>query len=357
MTQTKLNRREIVAGGVAALALPALPAAAQSQPELSFMVLGDWGRGGAKQGNENDKLATAQRDVAAAMTQQKRPNFILTVGDNFYPNGVNSVTDKRWDDSFVNVYQGLQTTNWYPALGNHDHETGSKAKAQLDYNDGQRPWKLRTEVPTDPAKKAKPYAYYYKETFPLAQGRSLDVFILDTSFIADPTRFKSTPDQQRAQKKWFEDATAASKADWKIAVGHHPVFSSGEKQSRRLAYKAFIDWMRGDGGADIGALRRGGVHAYFAGHDHHLEHVVNDGVTHILSGAGSESMDLADSNDTIALTSAKGRTPGSAGVWKASGFVACDIAGDVMTVRYLDKTGAQLGSFPLTKPQTVAKAA
>ena len=107
-------------------------------PPLRFLVIGDWGR----QGNR------AQREVAAAMTRRVRevreaaavagssspssvdldldlehqqrggfgfhpsflaagskgPEFVLTVGDNFYQSGLLSAEDPAFEESFVDVY-------------------------------------------------------------------------------------------------------------------------------------------------------------------------------------------------------------------------------------------------------------
>jgi len=92
-------------------------------PPLRFLVIGDWGR----RGN------SAQREVADAMTRRVRevreaaaaatgksssssfhpsflaagssgPEFVLSVGDNFYQSGLLSPEDSAFDESFVDVY-------------------------------------------------------------------------------------------------------------------------------------------------------------------------------------------------------------------------------------------------------------
>jgi hypothetical protein len=48
-------------------------------------------------------------------------DFVLLLGDNFYPSGVKSVTDSQWKTAFVTPYEALGLT-FYPTLGNHDYE-------------------------------------------------------------------------------------------------------------------------------------------------------------------------------------------------------------------------------------------
>ena len=50
--------------------------------------------------------------------------FIISTGDNFYPQGVTSPTDARFDSSWKNVYNqpSLVDKTWYQSIGNHDHD-------------------------------------------------------------------------------------------------------------------------------------------------------------------------------------------------------------------------------------------
>jgi tartrate-resistant acid phosphatase type 5 len=40
----------------------------------------------------------------AAAAQRAPPQFVVSVGDNFYPSGLTSVGDANFADSFQNVY-------------------------------------------------------------------------------------------------------------------------------------------------------------------------------------------------------------------------------------------------------------
>ena len=55
---------------------------------LRFVAIGDWGDDDGR-----------QYEVAAAMAQWAevyRPEFVMSLGDNFYPEGVVSVNDTKW---------------------------------------------------------------------------------------------------------------------------------------------------------------------------------------------------------------------------------------------------------------------
>src|SRR5271163_3628741 len=115
MTQT---RREFVrtlfvaTQGVVASRLLAPNLQAAPQPGgLNFLVFGDWGRQGEQDQVEvADKMAKAAKEIDA--------KFVISVGDNFYENGVASVSDPHWRKSFEDVYhhEPLQVP-WHCILG------------------------------------------------------------------------------------------------------------------------------------------------------------------------------------------------------------------------------------------------
>ena len=65
---------------------------------LNFMVVGDWG------GQDNPPYYTdPEQDVAEQMGQiaaQMGAQFTLSMGDNFYDNGVTNVDDQRFKETF-----------------------------------------------------------------------------------------------------------------------------------------------------------------------------------------------------------------------------------------------------------------
>src|SRR5271154_3435960 len=92
---------------------------------LNFGIIGDWGRYGRP-----DQMAVAQQ--MGLTCAKANASFVISVGDNFYEDGVRSALDLHWTQSFENVYaaKSLQVP-WYVALGNHDYR--GSVDAQLDY--------------------------------------------------------------------------------------------------------------------------------------------------------------------------------------------------------------------------------
>lgn len=307
-----LNRRAMIAGLGALAATPAIGVAAPP-PRDSFLVLGDWGRRGNR----------TQRAVAQAMADRARAiggRFVVTAGDNFYSHGVRSTVDRHWRQSFADVYD-LQTLHtWYPALGNHDYN--GEPDAQIAYSQHFAGWRMDGR--------------YYRQTAALSDGRTLDLFVLDTAPVADPEHYPAPRRQIRGQWDWFDRQMTASRADWKIVIGHHPLVSSGYKQR---AYPLLNRWLEP-------RLQHYGVQAYVAGHDHHLEHIRSGGVTHIISGGGAEADPMATP-----------RVPGHVQGWSSAGFAAFEIAGDVLSVTFVDAQGRDLGTAQAPRIPEAATAA
>jgi len=90
---------------------------------LRLIALGDTGTG-----NED------QRKVAEGMAkicEQSGCDLVLLLGDNFYPDGVNSTVDPQFKSKFELVYQKLNLP-FFAVLGNHD--VRQNALSQLIYS-------------------------------------------------------------------------------------------------------------------------------------------------------------------------------------------------------------------------------
>jgi acid phosphatase len=257
--------RRAVLGGLAALALPTAQAEAKAAAApVSFLAVGDWGRDGSR-----DQTRVADAMAAAAHALDSR--FVLAVGDNFYPGGVQSPDDAQWRTSFEDVYhQPALQTPWYAALGNHDYR--GRPHAQVAYSQRSRRWRMPNR--------------YYKVRGEELGARDLDLFVLDTTPIAMRMRERVTElahgkvclqDGDR-QLAWFARELAASTARWKVVVGHHPIHSGGH---------------HGDTPELVARLKpllaAHGVTAYVCGHDHALQHIRRDGVDYVCTGAGASA--------------------------------------------------------------------
>ena len=277
---------------------------------LSFIAMGDWGR----QGEFNQRAVAAQMGRVARRLDAA---FILALGDNFYPSGVQSVNDPQWRTSFEDVYTAHALhVDWYVALGNHDYD--GDVQAQVDYSQVSRRWRLP----------ARYYAFREK----VADGVDAEFFVLDTSpFITEsggerqqqPVPHTDTT----AQRKWLDSALAVSTAKWKFIAGHHPVYG------HRL-FPVIPEMER----LIVPRVAKYGIAAYFSGHEHRLQHIVPDGsVAHyFVSGAASE-------------TRTGSRMPGVRFVSSRSGFFAMSLTRDSLIVQAVDHEGRMLYRTALTK--------
>lgn len=99
----------------------------------SFLVLGDWGYDAQVHGNVKEGC---QRAIAKAMRAQALDlgdvQFVINVGDSFYPDGVANQTDPKWSEVWLDVYGNLTSLPWFSVYGNHDYNGRDRCACQLD---------------------------------------------------------------------------------------------------------------------------------------------------------------------------------------------------------------------------------
>jgi len=235
---------------------------------LNFIAMGDWGRNGA---DHQKQVAEQMGKTASEINAQ----FIIAVGDNFYPSGVISELDPLFRYSFEDIYTAFSLQwDWYVVLGNHDYK--SNPDAQVAYSKISRRWKM-------PAR-------YFSKTFLINGDTANQVLILfiDTNplipeFYSNAEYGPNVRTQDStAQKTWIEAQlkNAGKNVKWKIVVGHHPMFTGG---SRTDAYdtKAIRNTLKP-------LFDKYGVDVFLAGHEHSLQHLVTGKLNHLISGAASE---------------------------------------------------------------------
>jgi len=271
------------------------------------MALGDWGRNG-----EYDQLEVAKQMGIWGATH---PNdFVISVGDNFYPLGVVNEMDPLWHYSFENIYtaHSLQC-NWYPVLGNHDY--GADPDAQVRYSKISRRWNM-------------PARYYTKEiSLGRDKGKALFVMI-DT----DPMLFESKKEYSEKQIAWINETLKNASADvkWKIVVGHHPCYTVGPriKNYDTLTVREVLAKTLTDHQVDF----------YLSGHDHSLQHLKPEGFIHqFISGAGSE------------LTPVSTGIPYSRFQASEHGFMYFSLNANRLNVKTINYSGAVLYETELNK--------
>ena len=274
----------------------------KEQP-FTFFVLGDWGFKGEGY----------QLPVATAMIEQSSkqpPALIFTVGDNFYENGVKDITDEHWRLSYENIYKELtHKYAWYVTLGNHDY--GGNPDAQIEYNAVNRNWNM-------PAR-------YYTFTKKAGNYQTIRFIVLDTNpyitaYYTDP-RYKSVMPLQDTAKQayWLDSVLASSKEDWKIVVGHHPLYAANARSADTETLLRILKPM----------FEKYNVQAYICGHDHIMQYNYpkNSNVAYIISGSGGKPVTTASKASYTLFSS------------NAPGFTSCSIEGDQLTFSFIDTAG------------------
>jgi tartrate-resistant acid phosphatase type 5 len=209
---------------------------------MVFAVIGDYGSDNA-----------FERDVASLILSWQ-PDFIITTGDNNYPDGGYDTIDAaigKYFHSYIYPYlgsygEGASVHRFFPSLGNHD---------------------LRTDD-------GKPYFDYF--TLP-GNERYYDFTWGPVHFFA-LNDIESEPDGvgvSSIQAAWLQSNLSASTSTWNIVYMHYPPYSSGSHGS--------IDWARWP-------YREWGADVVLAGHDHTYERLEEDGLTYIVDGLGGNGI-------------------------------------------------------------------
>lgn len=209
---------------------------------LRFAVVGDYGTAGDR-----------ARDVSL-LIKSWGVDFVLTTGDNNYPNGAASTIDAnigQYYSDFIFPYSGsfgsTATRNrFFPSLGNHDWESPG----------------------------AMPYLNYFtlpgnERYYEFVQGL-VHFFAIDS----DPNE----PDGISAgsvQGQWLQARLALSTAPYRVVYMHHAPFSSGQNGSHPPLQWPYRAW---------------GASAVIAGHDHTYERIVRDSLPYFVNGAGGYAL-------------------------------------------------------------------
>jgi 3',5'-cyclic AMP phosphodiesterase CpdA len=249
---------------------------------FKFAVLGDFGTGGVPQYEVAAQMATVH--------DRFKYDTVITVGDNLY----GSERPQDFQKKFEIPYKPLLDAGvkFYATLGNHD------AREQRSY----KMFNMNGEL-------------YY--TF--SPAPDVRFFMLETTY--------PTPEQML----WLEKELTASSSNWKIAVFHHPIYSSGQMHGSDLGLREVLEPF----------FIKYNVSVVFSGHDHDYERVKpQKGIQYFVTGSGGQ-LRPGDIVRTSGLT-AKGFDTDRA-------FMAVEIVGDEMYFNAISRTGQIVDSGVLTR--------
>ncbi|MER5259489.1 metallophosphoesterase [Streptomyces sp. NPDC002855] len=247
-----LHRRTLLGAAAAGAALAALPfgarqaAAAQGVTKFPFpdgpdhngefavLVTGDSGTGGEEQ--------LAVTEAARRVCRAEGISLAVGLGDNIYENGPESDHDSEFQEKFETPNTGIDVP-WLMVLGNHDCSglipgsggDPSRGDREVSYAASSPRWYMPSR--------------YYNVTLPPAEspGRGdpvVEFFALDTNPVASTvaqtsSHYKWDGPYMRAQRQWLDAALSASRARWKVVLGHHPYLNNG-KHGSAGSYDGFV---------------------------------------------------------------------------------------------------------------------
>jgi tartrate-resistant acid phosphatase type 5 len=242
--------RKVLALAIIALVLLPALGYASSEPTPSprvasgtirFAVIGDFGRDGA------DELAVAN------LVKGWNPDFIITTGDNNWPDGAAAIDANigQYYSDYIYLYSGAYSSTatanrFFPTLGNHDWVTPN-AQPYLDY-----------------------FVLPGNERYYDFVWAPIHFFAIDS----DPNE----PDGRTGastQATWLRNQLAASTSCWNLVYFHHAPYSSGSHGSDTTMQWSFRQW---------------DANAVLAGHDHDYERVLVDGFPYFVVGLGGVSI-------------------------------------------------------------------
>ena len=292
---------------------------------LSFLVIGEWGRRGAR----------VQRRVADGMVAAARhydAEFVISTGDNFGSDGVSGVLDPHWHDSFDAVYDAPELdVPWYASLGDGDYRGDVEAQVAFTKHDVR--WHL-------------PDRFYAVNKRVDDRTHAQFVFLDTTPFVKPDADLPPLPPTERQsetdphlQLYWLRHMLAPSRSRWKVVVGHHPLDAPVRTGAGGNGATPSDDPTLRD---TIGpVLEQFGVQAYLCGHEHVLLHEVRNDLHQVVSGAGAvaDASTSAEDQPLFAKTDV--------------GFAVVTLDADAMTVRFCNADGeeiyAQSTASPLQK--------
>jgi predicted phosphodiesterase len=265
---------------------------------IKFAIIGDSGRG-----------TKEQREVAAQMEAYRQRfdfEFVLMAGDNIYEG---PATEEDYRLKFEEPYKPLLDAGvkFYAALGNHDDTN------QIFYKpfhmDGKR---------------------YYTFVPPVDAITRWDTrvrfFALDSTYLS------------LEQIRWFEKEVTESRAEYKIAFMHHPVYTSGRyglaARGIRLALES--------------AFVNGGIDVVFSGHEHIYQRAeLQRGVLYFITG-GAGSLRPGDAT----------RSPAIARSYDQDyHFMLAEITDEGFFFQAVNRTGITVDAGALRRPATEDTAA
>ncbi len=261
--------------------------------KFRFITFGDFGTGDSEQYELGKQMMRWHRDHPY--------DTALLLGDNIYNDGDPADIPAKFEKPYADLLKsGIK---FYAVLGNHDVRKGREGQINYpNFNMGGR-------------------SYY---SFTKGDGL-VEFFAIDSTNVDE------------AQMQWLEGALAGSKAQWKMAFFHHPIYSSARAHGSDLKLRAKIEPL----------FLRYGVVSAFSGHDHTYERTKpQNGIQYFVAGAGSGKLRKGDLDRTSAFFETGNDETGS--------FLYLEVTRDAISFQAVDASGAVFDSGKIQMKKKMA---
>lgn len=259
------------------------------QYKLIYYSIGDWG---ANSAHVNSATYVANSMACYYPYMNPSPAFVVSLGDNFYDNGVSGISDELWDSAwfakFIKPFSTMHNIRWVSILGNHDYYGGmNSVNSQIKMTNYSKNWVM-------------PYKDYYSYD---EETSSYHIFI-DTIKIY-PELYEKTKnlyDQQDVQNSLIilENMLMNAKklkCKWIFVYGHYHIFSNGYYGNYQIMIQRVLP-----------LLKKYKVDVYFSGHDHNFQFLKYDGIYFCVNGVGAYKAHLNHYNPNIEVNMIYGNT-------------------------------------------------
>jgi tartrate-resistant acid phosphatase type 5 len=276
-----------------------VPAAAALAPELAdpdrarFVAVGDTGKGTADQAAVAEALATVCGELGC--------DFVLLLGDNLYPAGLETPDDPRAAAVIAEPYADVAPV--YAILGNHDWAGWRRevADREVAWAEGDG----RVRLPAN--------AWWFDA------GPARVVGVDTTAAMVDGAAF---------QAAWARERLDSAPGPWAVLAGHHPLRSDGP-HGNAGAYEGWrwVPYLSGAGVAELYADTCGAADLLLAGHDHTRQVLPACGATQVVAGTGAAATRVVDRGNSPSFADAE------------LGFAWLELGPDTGEVRFYGVSG------------------
>jgi predicted phosphodiesterase len=260
---------------------------------LKFAVIGDSGQ-----------WSGVQRATAAQLAAQRETfpfESVLMLGDNNYGDGSPESYRVRFEEPYKPLLDAGVT--FYAVRGNHD--AGAQWEYPLFNMGGQR------------------YYTFQRNTGPLPPlaGNRVQFFGLDSVNLDD------------GQLSWLDRQLSESKAEWKVAFFHHPIYSSGRYALSSAARRSTLEHVLIEHQVDV----------VFSGHEHVYERMApQNGVMYFVVGASG----------AVRTGDLKPTSYQAYGYDRDLSFMLIEIAGSAMYFRAVNRVGDVVDSGRIVRTKS-----